>query len=75
MPASPRHQYAARKAGAAGDLLEEYIILDPHHLPDLNGEFAGAKVYRIGAEQRVKLLAAQAKFYLDQGAIKKAAII
>lgn len=71
MPVSARHQYAARKAAASGPVLEEYVILDPHHLPDLNGEFAGAKVYRVGAEQRVKLLPVQAKFYLDQGAISK----
>ena len=53
------------------DPVYEYMITDPHHRPDLRGEFAGAKVYYRGGNQFVKLTASQAQFYLDGGALSK----
>lgn len=71
MPKSVRHQNAARKAAAVPPVRTAYRITDPNHTPDLRGEFAGAKVKRVGGHQTVNLTPAQAKFYLDSGAIEK----
>jgi hypothetical protein len=62
-----RRQLEAR----AVPIKHEYQITHPTHKPDLRGEFAGVKVYRRGGKQFVKLSPAQAKFYLDQGAIER----
>lgn len=71
-----RHHRAARKAAMAKgpQTRLEYQIIHPSHTPDLRGEFAGASVYRRGADQFVRLTENQAKFYTDQGAIKRVAI-
>jgi hypothetical protein len=71
MPKSVRHQNAARKAAAKPPEKTAYRIADPHHTPDMKGEFAGAKVRRSGEHQVVHLTPAQAKFYLDNGALEK----
>ena len=74
MPKSVRHQNAARKAAAAqGPVRTAYRITDPNHVPDMKGEFAGAKVKTVSGYQVVHLTEAQAKFYLDSGAIEKLA--
>ena len=72
MPKSVRHQNAARKEAAAkGPVRTAYRIADPNHVPDMRGEFAGAKVKKHSGHQVVHLTDAQAKFYLDGGAIEK----
>jgi hypothetical protein len=70
MPKSTRHHNMARKAAMNAPEKKPYLITDPSHIPDLRGEFAGAKVKRNGAQQIVYLTPAQAKFYSDQGALK-----
>lgn len=65
-----RHRRAARKAGAKAVERMDYVITDPHHRPDLRGEFAGAKVRKVGGKQVVALSAKQARFYLDQGVLE-----
>jgi hypothetical protein len=70
MPLSPRHQRAAKKAGAQPPERKTYVITDPYHRPDMRGEFAGAKVRKMGLQQLVDLTDKQAKYYLDAGAIK-----
>lgn len=70
MPVSIRHQNAARKAEAQAPVTHVYEILDPHHRPDLNGEFAGQKVFMRGTKQCVRLSESQAKFYVDSGSIQ-----
>ena len=70
MAKSYRHVREARRQ-AVGKVPQRdaYEITDPFHKPDLNGEFAGAKVKSEGGKQIVRLTKAQAQFYLDQGAI------
>jgi hypothetical protein len=70
MPKSPRHDRAAKKAGKPAPEIKAYVITDPHHRPDLRGEFAGAKVRKMGMQQVVDLTDKAAKYYLDAGAIK-----
>jgi hypothetical protein len=70
MPKSPRHTRAAMKAGKAAPEIKAYVITDPHHRPDMRGEFAGVKVRKMGMQQLVDLTDKQAKFYLDSGAIR-----
>lgn len=70
MPKSPRHQRAEKKAGKQAPEIKAYVITDPHHKPDMRGEFAGAKVRKLGMQQIVDLTDKQAKFYLDSGAIR-----
>jgi hypothetical protein len=77
MPKSTRHHNLARRAAAAAGPPPKtaYKIVDPHHTPDLRGEFAGAKVrkHTMGGQthhQVVHLTEKQAKFYLDNGAIE-----
>jgi hypothetical protein len=68
---APRHRRLALKLGAAlGPESRDYEILDPDHRPDMRGEFAGARVQQRGDKQIVNLNDAQARFYLDQGALK-----
>ena len=68
---SNRHHRAARRLAATlGPQTRVYEIIDPNHVPDLRGEFAGVKVRREGGKQFVTLTDPQAKFYLDQGALK-----
>jgi hypothetical protein len=71
MPKSVRHHNAARKAAKLPPEKVAYKITDPHHTPDMKGEFAGAKVRRQGGAQVVLLTPAQAKFYVDQGVLEK----
>lgn len=61
-----RELAAAKKVSVA----KEYRILDPHHKPDLRGELGGCKVYRVGAEQRVRMSDITAQFYIDQGKLE-----
>jgi hypothetical protein len=71
MPVSIRQQALARKEAAMkAPETAEYVITDPNHHPDLRGEFAGARVYRRGEQQLVRLTPAQAQFYLDQGGLE-----
>jgi hypothetical protein len=68
---SIRQQSLAKKAALLQkEATAEYVITDPHHHPDLRGEFANAKVYRRGEHQLVRLTPAQAKFYIDQGGLE-----
>jgi hypothetical protein len=71
MPKSYRHTRAARQAGNPAPEKALYEIIDPNHKPDLNGELAGAKVQLENGKQRVALTAAQARFYLDQGVLRR----
>ena len=68
MPVSERLKRAAALEGKTFPV-QEYEITDPHHVPDLKGEFAGARVVFRGGKQYVMLTDAQAKFYKDQGVI------
>jgi hypothetical protein len=70
MPKSVRHQNAARKAAKAPEKTA-YRIADPHHVPDMKGEFAGAKVRKHAEHQVVHLTERQAKFYVDNGVLEK----
>lgn len=73
MPVSIRQQRLAKQAALMQKAeTAEYEILDPHHRPDLRGEFAGVKVYQRGPKQYVQLTPAQAQFHLDQGGIAPA---
>ena len=72
MAKAHRHTRAARLVGRPADEKLTYEITDPAHTPDLHGEFAGGKVESSGGKQRVRLTAAQAQFYLDQGTLKLA---
>jgi hypothetical protein len=69
MAVSTRHQWAARQMGRPLDPLLVYEVLDPFHQPDMNGELAGGKVYKVGDKQYVRLTEQQARFYLDSGSI------
>lgn len=69
MAVSIRHQWAARQMGRAPDPLIEYEVTDPFHVPDMNGELAGGRVYKVGEKQFVRLTEQQARFYLDSGSI------
>jgi hypothetical protein len=69
MAVSQRHIWAARQMGREPDPLLVYEVVDPMHQPDMNGELAGGKVYRVGEKQFVRLTAAQARFYLDSASI------
>ena len=71
MPVSNRNQFIARNTPPEAQAAFEYEITDPHHAPDLNGEFAGGKVYRKNGKQCVRVTAAHAKFYVDQGALRR----
>jgi hypothetical protein len=71
MPKSVRHHNAARKAGLKPPDKTAYRIVDPHHTPDLRGEFAGAKVKKHSGHQVVHLTEKQAKFYIDGGVLEK----
>jgi hypothetical protein len=70
MPVSHRHKRAAAKAAPKAPATAPYVIVDPHHKPDLRGELAGAKVKRHGTDQIVHLTEKQAKFYLDSGSLR-----
>ncbi len=71
MAMSIRQQSLAKKeALMRGPETAEYVITDPHHHPDLRGEFAGSRVYRRGEQQLVRLTPAQAKFHIDQGGLE-----
>lgn len=66
-----RHRRAARKNQAVAiPQKKQYLILDSNHKPDLRGEFAGAKVSRIGQHHTVWLTDKTARFYLDSGSIE-----
>ena len=67
---SQRRVWLAREAGRVPDPLKEYEVIDPTHMPDLNNELAGGKVYRKQGKQYVMLTDAQARFYLDSASIK-----
>ena len=67
---STRQANLTRGAGRAPDPLVEYEVIDPDHKPDLNGELAGGKVFSRQGKQFVQLTEAQARFYLDGGAIR-----
>lgn len=68
-----RHRRAAQKNSAqAVSSKKEYVILDSSHKPDLRGEFAGAKVTRIGSRHTVWLSDKTARFYLDSASIELA---
>jgi len=71
MPVSERHHFAARNAPKEALQVYEYEITDPHHQPDLNGEFAGGKVYVKNGKQYVRVTEAHARFYIDQGALAR----
>lgn len=73
MAVSIRQQNLAKKAALMTPTeTAEYVITDPHHQPDLRGEFAGSKVYRRGEQQLVRLTQSQAQFYIDQGGLEPA---
>jgi hypothetical protein len=71
MPHAPRHARALKKNPPKSPAAEEYIIQDPHHKPDLRGEFAGQKPYQRGIVWYVQLTPSQAKFYLASGSVKR----
>lgn len=65
-----RHHHAARTAQATEPDRQWYEILDPAHRPDLNGHLGGVQVHRRGGGQHVLMSEAQARFFLDSGAIR-----
>ena len=67
---SHRHRRAARLAAAKQPELIAYEIVDKHHRPDLRGEFAGVRVSKEGSRHVVRLTERQARFYIDQGALR-----
>lgn len=70
MPKAPRHARMAARLPRQR-ITHDYEITDRTHKPDLRGEFAGVKVKRIGSRQVVRLSERQAKFYLDQGVLRR----
>jgi hypothetical protein len=70
MPHAHRHHRAKLRAVPVGPTRTRYEIVDKAHKPDDRGQFAGVPVERIGGQQVVALTDAQAKFWLDNGAIR-----
>lgn len=70
MPKAHRHKRMAMRAPRPVAPRLAYRITDPHHKPDLRGQFGGIKVDRHGPHQVVRMTAKQARFFLDQGALE-----
>lgn len=70
-PKHPLHGYRNRDVPKGPDRFT-YVIVDPHHTPDLNSQLGGGKIFLKDGQQCVRLTANQARFYVDAGSLKLA---